>query len=133
MAAELANVPLVDIDAEGRFKYVLIKVHAKVLADGSEPNKLIVRGFRSAEWHGTVSCNACDFMLRWCSPFCVCLADIYDAVSKDIETLGLATECLGGGRIEHFPDAKKLKVYGHSTVSRVLTSSSSSFHVLFIL
>lgn len=52
MDAKLAAVPLVDIDAEGRFKYILIKVHGKELADGTEPSKLIVRGFQRAEWHG---------------------------------------------------------------------------------
>lgn len=34
-----------------------------------------------------------------------------------MRALGLDTECLGGGRIEHFPESKLLKVYGHSTVS----------------
>lgn len=47
-------------------------------------------------------------------------ADIYDEVSPSIRCLGLDTECLGGGRIEHYPDAKKLKVYGHSTVKKRL-------------
>lgn len=49
--AKLEAVPLVDID-EGRFKYILIKVFGKQLADGSEPSKLIVRGYSRAEWHG---------------------------------------------------------------------------------
>lgn len=49
--AKLEAVPLVDID-EGRFKYILIKVYAKQLADGSEPSKLIVRGYSRAQWHG---------------------------------------------------------------------------------
>lgn len=44
-------------------------------------------------------------------------ADIYDEVSGSVRALGLDTECLGGGRIEHFPESKLLKVYGHSTVS----------------
>lgn len=44
-------------------------------------------------------------------------ADIYDEVSGSIRALGLDTECLGGGRIEHFPESKLLKVYGYSTVS----------------
>lgn len=44
-------------------------------------------------------------------------ADIYDEVSPGIRALGLDTECLGGGRIEHHPESKLLKVYGHSTVS----------------
>lgn len=46
------------------------------------------------------------------------LADIYDEVSEPIRALGLDTECLGGGRIEHHPDKKFLKVFGHSTVSK---------------
>lgn len=28
--------------------------------------------------------------------------------------LGLETECVGGGRIEHRPDLKRIKVYGYS-------------------
>lgn len=43
-------------------------------------------------------------------------ADIYDEVSSSIQPLGLDTECIGGGRIEHRPDAKRLKVYGYSQV-----------------
>lgn len=49
--AKLDAVPLVDID-EGRFKYILIKVFGRQLADGSEPSKQIVRGYSRAEWHG---------------------------------------------------------------------------------
>lgn len=45
------------------------------------------------------------------------LADIYDEVCGSIRALGLDTECLGGGRIEHSPEQKHLKVFGHSTVS----------------
>lgn len=52
-AAKLEAVPLVDIDSEGRFKYILIKVYGKEEADGTEPSKLIVRGYSRAEWHGT--------------------------------------------------------------------------------
>lgn len=89
--AKLAAVPDVDID-EGVFKYVLIKVYGKPADDGSEPSKLIVRGFNRAEWH----------------------SDIYDEVSKSLQGLGLDTECLGGGRIEHRPSDKLIKIYGYS-------------------
>lgn len=51
-AAKLEAVPLVDIDPEGRFKYILIKVYGKQESDGTEPSKLIVRGYTRAEWHG---------------------------------------------------------------------------------
>jgi Janus/Ocnus family (Ocnus) len=40
--ARLEAVPVVEID-EGVFKYILIKVYGKENADGSEPQKLIVR------------------------------------------------------------------------------------------
>lgn len=43
-------------------------------------------------------------------------ADIYDKVSDDFKKLNLDGECVGGGRINHDPEGKKLKVYGYSTV-----------------
>ncbi|XP_050071414.1 sex-regulated protein janus-A-like [Anopheles maculipalpis] len=89
--AKLDAVPVVEID-EGIFKYVLIKVYGKEKTDGSEPSKLIVRGFDRAQWH----------------------SDIYDEVSSSLMGLGLETECLGGGRIENRPDLKQIKVYGYS-------------------
>lgn len=89
--AKLAAVPDVDID-EGVFKYILIKVYGPVNADGVEPSKLIVRGYNRAEWHN----------------------DIYEEVSTSISGLGLDTECLGGGRIEHRPADKFIKIYGYS-------------------
>lgn len=52
MDAKLEAVPLVDIDDDGRFKYILIKVYGKQQADGTEPSKLIVRGYKRAQWHG---------------------------------------------------------------------------------
>lgn len=54
MDAKLEAVPLVDIDDSGRFKYILIKVYGKEKADGSEPSKLIVRGYKRAQWHGII-------------------------------------------------------------------------------
>ncbi|KAH8417538.1 hypothetical protein KR222_001660, partial [Zaprionus bogoriensis] len=88
----LAKVPSVDIDDKGIFKYILIKVCGDEIADGSEPSKNIVRGYADCTWH----------------------ADIYDRVQATCKKDGLDTECLGGGRIEHNPDKKYLKVYGYS-------------------
>lgn len=45
------------------------------------------------------------------------VADIYEEVSSSLKALGLETECIGGGRINHNPYTKKLKVYGYSQVS----------------
>ncbi|KAG5680403.1 hypothetical protein PVAND_009912 [Polypedilum vanderplanki] len=89
--ARLEAVQNVEID-EGVFKYVLIKVYGKENSEGKEAQKNIVRGFLRATWH----------------------ADIYDEVSSSLSGLGLDCECLGGGRIEHRPNEKYIKVYGYS-------------------
>ncbi|KAK3911727.1 14 kDa phosphohistidine phosphatase [Frankliniella fusca] len=85
------SIPTVLIDSEGIFKYVLIKVHKKE-EDAGESEKMIVRGFKWGAYH----------------------ADIYEETQEKIEKLGFETECVGGGRIEHNPNEKKLKVYGYS-------------------
>lgn len=50
--AKLDAISVVDIDDEGRFKYILIKVYGPERSDGTEPSKLIVRGYKRAQWHG---------------------------------------------------------------------------------
>ncbi|XP_036385393.1 14 kDa phosphohistidine phosphatase [Megalops cyprinoides] len=92
MAAErLANIPEADIDPNGVFKYVLIRVHSTEEGDDSSVD--IVRGYAWAEYH----------------------ADIYDRVAAELEKGGgLDCECLGGGRIKHDSQAKKIHVYGYS-------------------
>lgn len=47
MADALAKIPDVEIDPEGTFKYILVRVKVK---DG-DVNKDIVRGTKSAEYH----------------------------------------------------------------------------------
>lgn len=59
--AKLEAVPVVHIDDAGRFKYILIKVWGKEKADGSEASKLIVRGFKRAQWHGICDCAVFPF------------------------------------------------------------------------
>lgn len=45
-------------------------------------------------------------------------ADIYDEViSKELSPKKLESECVGGGRIQHVPSDKTIKVYGYSQVS----------------
>jgi len=45
-------------------------------------------------------------------------ANIFDKVDEEIKKLvGLRANCVGGGRIEHDPDEKTIKVYGYSQVS----------------
>ncbi|XP_066993413.2 14 kDa phosphohistidine phosphatase [Anabrus simplex] len=94
MATEKLNsIPAIEIDPEGTFKYILIKVYGPDTPKGSEPYKMIVRGFKWAAYHG----------------------NIYDATKAKLEQLGLDSECVGGGRIQHDPVNKSIKVYGHST------------------
>ena len=89
MAYQLDDVQDIDID-EGRFKYILIKVHHS--REGEEISKYIVRGYNHCEYH----------------------ADIYDEIAPSIEKNGLDCECVGGGRILHNPQEKKIEVYGYS-------------------
>ncbi|XP_066466887.1 14 kDa phosphohistidine phosphatase [Tiliqua scincoides] len=85
---DLSRVPDVDIDPDGVFKYVLIRVTRA----GKETGKEVVRGFAWAEYH----------------------ADIYDQAAEELEKQGFHCECLGGGRISHQSRAKKIHVYGYS-------------------
>ncbi|KAL4826747.1 hypothetical protein H8958_009282 [Nasalis larvatus] len=41
-------------------------------------------------------------------------ADIYDKASGDMQKQGCDCECLGGGRISHQSQDKKIHVYGYS-------------------
>ncbi|XP_050459389.1 14 kDa phosphohistidine phosphatase-like [Cataglyphis hispanica] len=89
MSHLLDKVLDVDIDGYGRFKYILINVEDDV----NKTSKQIVRGYARAQWH----------------------ADIFDKVDEEIKAhAGLRANCVGGGRIEHDPDEKTIKVYGYS-------------------
>ncbi|XP_036162898.1 14 kDa phosphohistidine phosphatase [Myotis myotis] len=87
-AADLAQIPDVDIDPDGVFKYVLIRVNVAPAGESKE----IVRGYKWAEYH----------------------ADIYDKVAGEMQQKGYGCECLGGGRISHQSQDKKIHVYGYS-------------------
>ena len=105
--ANFDAVPDVDID-EGVFKYVYIRystyqiifseivnVHffsdARIYCEAGEDDrheKDIVRGYTFAEYH----------------------ADVYDKTECEVTGADLDCECLGGGRIEHRPGDKYIKV-----------------------
>ncbi|CAF93405.1 unnamed protein product, partial [Tetraodon nigroviridis] len=89
MADALATVPDVEIDPEGTFKYILVRVKVK---DGSL-SKDIVRGTKSAQYHN----------------------HIFEKVGPAVEALGLECECLGGGKMEHNSQEKTIRVFGEST------------------
>ncbi|XP_068695019.1 14 kDa phosphohistidine phosphatase-like isoform X2 [Montipora foliosa] len=88
-SSKLSNIADVEIDPEGRFKYILIKVtgdaHGNVF-------KYIVRGFSWAGYR----------------------ADIYDGIEEEIRQMGLKSDCVGGGRIQHDNAESKIFVYGYS-------------------
>lgn len=57
LPAKLDAIPAVDIDS-GRFKYVLIRVDMQDDAETKqEYNKVIVRGYNWASFHGKVTIN----------------------------------------------------------------------------
>ncbi|XP_028259811.1 14 kDa phosphohistidine phosphatase [Parambassis ranga] len=89
MADALAKIPDVEIDPEGTFKYILVRVKVK---DG-DVHKDIVRGTKSAEYHN----------------------HIFEKVNPAMEALGMECKCLGGGKIEHKTQEKKIRVFGEST------------------
>ncbi|XP_061928269.1 sex-regulated protein janus-A-like isoform X1 [Apis cerana] len=89
MSESLNKVPDVDIDGHGRFKYILINV----FDEANNVSKSIVRGYARAQWHN----------------------DIFDETGEQVKPIsGLQLKCLGGGRIEHDPDKKTIKVFGYS-------------------
>ncbi|XP_046960172.1 14 kDa phosphohistidine phosphatase-like isoform X1 [Vanessa cardui] len=83
------NIPLVDIDPTGVFKYILLNVYDKD-KNAAEPQMTIVRGYKRCNYH----------------------SDIYDEVQAKLSPLDC--EPLGGGRISHDPDNKKIHIYGYS-------------------
>merc|ERR1712168_961132 len=89
MADTLVKVPDVEIDPEGTFKYILVRINVK---DG-DVHKDTVRGTKDAKYHN----------------------NIFEKVSPAMEALGLECKCLGGGKIEHNTNNKKLRVFGEST------------------
>ncbi|XP_071430423.1 14 kDa phosphohistidine phosphatase [Pithys albifrons albifrons] len=88
MAGEaLSRVPDVQIDGGGVFKYVLLRVRG-----AGTPHKDIVRGHGWAEYH----------------------ADLFERTAEELARHGLSCECLGGGRLAHRPEERKIHVYGYS-------------------
>ncbi|XP_051022181.1 14 kDa phosphohistidine phosphatase isoform X2 [Acomys russatus] len=85
MAADLAQIPDVDIDSDGVF------------------NRRVHYGARQGRLGHTY-------------PEATLLtpADIYDKVSGELQKNGYDCECLGGGRISHQSQDRKIHVYGYS-------------------
>ncbi|KAK7506558.1 hypothetical protein BaRGS_00002033 [Batillaria attramentaria] len=87
--AKLAQVPTVQIDQRGTFKYILCKIYE---GNNTSDCKYIVRGTADALFH----------------------ADMYDYLDANLEADGISCECVGGGKITHDPDQKSIAVFGKS-------------------
>lgn len=82
------QVENVDIDPNGRFKYILIEVKDPE----SKSEKFIVRGYKSCAYH----------------------VDIFERVQPELTKLGLKCKCVGGGRILHENGTKSIFIFGYS-------------------
>eukprot|EP00850_Spirogloea_muscicola_P022208 SM000282S10611 [mRNA] locus=s282:129231:134059:- [translate_table: standard] len=80
------ELPTVEIDT-GTFKYVLLRA-----SDASGNSKLIVRGYTSAPYH----------------------MDVFATTQRAASLLGIKVEPLGGGRMEHEAEDRRLHIYGYS-------------------
>ncbi|KAM3840291.1 14 kDa phosphohistidine phosphatase-like [Vipera latastei] len=85
---QLSSVPEVELDPDGTFKYILVRVQR-----GADDHRDIVRGTADAEFHN----------------------HIFEKVNPEMEKLGFVCKCLGGGKIEHNSKDKKIRVFGLST------------------
>ncbi|XP_034636164.1 14 kDa phosphohistidine phosphatase-like [Trachemys scripta elegans] len=89
MAGQLESVPAVEIDPDGTFKYILVRVQRV----GGAEHRDVVRGTAAAEFHN----------------------HIFEKVNPEMEKLGFECKCLGGGKIDHNSKDKKMRVFGLST------------------
>ncbi|XP_046615332.1 14 kDa phosphohistidine phosphatase-like isoform X1 [Neodiprion virginianus] len=93
MSELLDTIPDVDIDDNGKFKYILIHVFDAE----NDTVKTIVRGYLR-EFHAHI------------------YEEVEEKILKDMAPR-LETECIGGGFIEHKAADKKIKVYGRSMIT----------------
>jgi len=84
----LTQIPDVDIDPQGKFKYILIEV----TDIETKEKKYIVRGYKDCSYH----------------------VDIFEKVEPEIKKLKCVANCVGGGRILHKPEVKAILIFGYS-------------------
>ncbi|KAE9421731.1 hypothetical protein Angca_007234, partial [Angiostrongylus cantonensis] len=86
-AMPLSDIPDVDIDPSGTFKYILIQCSDK----SNNDEKYIVRGYYKCNFH----------------------ADILKVARHEAGS-SFKLNCVGGGRIKHENDERRILVYGYS-------------------
>ena len=93
LTATGASVPVVDIDSNGTFKYVLLQVNKT--GDTKKKNATyLVRGHKWADYH----------------------MDLVEGCEREIHDnkLDMKVKCVGGGRIQHDHNRRNITVYGYS-------------------
>ncbi|XP_063725906.1 sex-regulated protein janus-A-like [Symsagittifera roscoffensis] len=85
---KLDEIEDVEIDNEGKFKYILIKAKEK----STKLSKLLVRGYAECPYH----------------------ADILEKTEQSVNSSEISLSCPGGGRIERNNYEKTLFVFGYS-------------------
>jgi len=93
----LAQIPEVDIDATGVFKYILVKLEAA--NDGDKADKLLVRGYAECNYHTDINDIVTEYLQK---------------MKEKGELTEWSTKVLGGGRLIHDSPNKTIKVYGYS-------------------
>lgn len=86
--SDTIDVPLVDIDSDGSFKYILIGLKR----NEEDTPTYIVRGYNRSFYH----------------------KDILEEVNIQVKDRHYIADCYGGGRIEHNTKLKKIHVFGFS-------------------
>ena len=102
----LESLKEVEIDGDGVFKYIQIRV-----TDAAGAARIVVRGNARAEYHCT-----CVHVFGIEGSHSVRPADILAELDSALSPRGLNVEALGGGRIRHDSTARSLFVYGFSAV-----------------
>ncbi|XP_065171107.1 14 kDa phosphohistidine phosphatase-like isoform X2 [Atheta coriaria] len=92
-----SKIPEVDIDPSGVFKYILIKLD--VQEDSDKITADVVRGYAECGYHADINDKFNDDLKR---------------LKKEGQIQNFKTKVQGGGRIQHDPDVKMIKVYGYS-------------------
>jgi len=97
----LSKVPEVDIDADGKFKYILMNLSIPS-EDNKTGDKILVRGYADCNYHTDIKDKVLERLLK---------------LSESAANGALpecSTKVLGGGTIFHDSENKIIKVYGES-------------------
>jgi hypothetical protein len=101
LSEKLASIPEVEIDQDGTFKYVLIRVYSAKKSSSSEEVKTIVRGFKWGEYHGKSWNTFYNTRVYSCDCFVICHGNC--TVIKEVYYL-LKDSCVLCVPVKYLPD-----------------------------